>query len=223
MDPGMIVERAIHGQKVQAECAETNSRMAANVLDVFQRLADLGKRIEPGIQVRFGWSLLRLVEDGGALRVAEPDFARWPEPHWIPTIDTTLNVLAAQTGLLHKIEVEGEDAFFDQVIISAPKAIDRPKVFLRRTASSSAEDSGWLLGPTEDPEALSGDCLEPVLISSLVARRSVLLQSIALPPGFIALFFRDSLVQIFDASGRVRFPFATEENKKPAGSVFPAA
>lgn len=186
------------------------------MLDVFERLAISGTPLVPGTQIRFGWSLLRLIEDDSALRVAEPDFARWPEEYWVPMVDTTLNILAAQTSLLHGLGVDGEDAFFDQVIISAPGALAQPKIFLRRASRISAEDSGWLLGTLDDPEALTReDGLEAVLIANLVALRPALLQVITLPSGFIALFSGESLEKIFDSAGRARFPYAIEGNKSP--------
>ena len=209
----MIVERSIQDQRIRAECSDAHARMSANVLDVFERLAASGTPLKPGTQIRFGWSLLRLVEDGNALRVTEPDFVLWPEQHWTPTIDTTLKTLAAQTSLLHRLDVDGEDAYFDQVMIAAPGALAQPKIFLRRGSSISAEDSGWLLGTVDDPEALTrDDSLETVLIASLVARRPALLQALTLPSGFVALFSGDSLEQIFDSAGRARFPLGAELN-----------
>lgn len=203
----MIVERNIRNRRVRAECAEAYSRLAAHVLDVFERLSASGTSLTHGTQIRFGWSLLRLVEEGDALRIMEPDFVRWPEQHWSPTIDITLKILIEQTSLLHRLGVDGMDAFFDQAIIAAPGALAQPNIFLRRTSSISSEDSGWLLATLEDPEALaSDDGLESVLIASLLGHRPALLQALTLPTGFIVLFSSDALEKVFDASGRVRFP-----------------
>ena len=179
--------------------------MAASVLDTFERLAADGQPMEPGVRIRFGWSLLRLVDDGGALRVAEPDFALWPEERWMLTIDETLGVLGRQIALLHRLDVEGEDAFFDQFIVTAPGALREENVFLRRTASVGPADSGWLLGSTDDPEALAREHgLERILVASLVAGRSSLLQALTLPRDFIAVFSGESLEQVFDSSGAPR-------------------
>ncbi|HEV7889719.1 MAG TPA: hypothetical protein VGP08_03725 [Pyrinomonadaceae bacterium] len=202
----MIVERIIGNRRVYAECADAHSRMAANVLDVFERLHANAPPLAPGTQVRFGWSLLRLAGDGGGLRVTEPDFVRWPERRWAPTIDTTLSVQAEQVGLLRRLGVDGVDAYFDQAIILARGALARPDIFIRRTPSVSPEDSGWILATLDDPEALTRDeNVEGVLIAGLVSRRPSLLQALALPPGFVALFSDEVLVKVFDASGRVLF------------------
>lgn len=202
----MIVERNIGNLRVYAECVDAHSRMAANVLDVFERLHAKGRPPAQGTQVRFGWSLLRLEEDGGGLRVTEPDFALWPERQWSPTIDTTLKVLAEQTGLLRRLGVDGADVFFDQALVAARGALAQAEIFMRRTPSTSREDSGWLLATTDDPEALAREGgVEGVLVATLVARRPSLLQALTLPVGFLAIFSGEALEKVFDASGRVIF------------------
>jgi len=203
----MLVERIIGERRLRAECSAANARRAGSVLDVFAKLAASGKALAPGTQIRFGWSLLHLVEDADGLRVAEPDFSRWPEPHWARTIDVTLDVLAAQTALLHRTGADGDDAWFDQNIIAAPGALGEREIFLRRGPTVSAEDSGWVLGALAAPEALAAERdLDAVLIAVLVARRPALLQVLALPAGFIAVFSGDDLQQVFDSAGRACFP-----------------
>ena len=105
----MIIERNIQHQRIRTECEESSSIRATSVLDVFEKLAAAGVSLKPGVQIRFGWSLLHLVQEDQGLRVTEPDFAIWPKQRWILTIDTTLNVLALQASLLHELGVEGED------------------------------------------------------------------------------------------------------------------
>lgn len=192
---------------LRVDCSETHARMAANVLDVFEGYASSGKPLESGTRIRFGWSLMHLIEEGGALRVTEPAFDVWPDQRWNPNIDATLSVLAGQASLLHRLGVEGQDAYFDQFIIAAKGALSQPKVFLRRVPTRAPEDSGWLLGALDDPEALNrDDNLESVVIANLTVRRCELLKVTALPSGFIAIFSSESLEQILDSAGRARFP-----------------
>lgn len=200
----MIVERSVQDQRVRAECSREHAGMAENVLDVYERMAASGQELRPGLRVRFGWSLLRLAEDGDALRVTEPDFAAWPEERWEPTLDATLGTLAAQTRLLHELDVDGQDAYFDQAIVAAAGALAQPHIFLRRTAGRSEKDSGWLLAAVQDPEALAaGENLEAVLIANLVTRRPSLLPVLVLPQDFIVIFAGDEVETIYDAAGRV--------------------
>ena len=198
----MIVERLINNRRVFAECAEEHSRKAENVLDVFEKMAANGGAVGADTQIRFGWSLLRLRAEGNDLRVTEPDFLRWKEKQWSSTIDVTLQVLSEQTALLQRIGVTGQDAYCDQVMVVVPGSLNGPNVFMRRLSDISESDSGWVAGSLEDPEALSNQELEPVVLGSLVARRPALLQAVTLPSGFIAIFSGDKLDQVLDGSGR---------------------
>lgn len=200
----MMIDRRIHGLRIRAECSPTRAPAAGHVLDVFERLAASEKSVGAGSQIRFGWSLLRLFEDGDGLRIKEPDFGRWPRQAWIDTIDVTLDVLAAQTSLLRHLGIEGEDAFFDQKIIVAQDALSQSAVFLKRGHAFSPDDSGWLLAAVADPEALCRGPLEAVFIANLVSRRAALLQALTLPAGFIATFAGGLLEQVFDAGGTAR-------------------
>jgi hypothetical protein len=199
----VIIERRIGSQTVRADCSQAYARAAADVLNTFEKLAHTGTPLGSDTEIRFGWTLLRLTAEDNSLLITEPDFVNWPEQRWSRAIDTSLEVLAAQVRLLHRLDVDGQDAYYDQFVISAPGALAQSRVFLRREGSISAEDSGWLLGSVEDPEALGRESnLERIVIASLVQRRPALLQALALPPGFIVVFSGDSIEQIFDAGGR---------------------
>jgi hypothetical protein len=200
----VLIERTVVGRTVRAECAERNRRRAASAIGAFEPAAVAGD-VGPGTQIRFGWSMLRLIEDGDGLRVTEPDFWMWPEQQWSRSIDVTLDVTAAQVRLLAAVEADGEDAWFDQALVAARGAIQQRGVFLRRVTSVSEEDSGWLLGALNDPEALADDDrLERWEIASLVAARSTLLQVLTLPRGFVAIVVGDSIERVLDGAGNER-------------------
>ncbi len=106
-------------------------------------------------------------------------------------------------SLLHRLEVDAEDAFFDQVVLAAPGSLSQSDVFLRRVSGLTPEDSGWLLGNLNDPESLNSAAnLEAVPIAHLVAHRPALLEVLTLSTGFIAVFEDEILKQVFDAAGR---------------------
>jgi hypothetical protein len=198
----MIFESRIGSQVVRADCAGIYARAAKNVLYEFEKLACSGIPLRSRTKMRFGWTLLRLKNDDGCLLITEPDFAIWPAQGWSRTIDTSLEVLTAQVHLLRRLNVDGEDASFDQFIIAAPGALSQPEIFLRRDSSISAEDSGWVLGSVEDPEALTCETrLERIAIANLVQLRRPLLQVLTLPPGFMVVFSANVVKQIFDPGG----------------------
>jgi len=199
----VIRERELDGVLVRVECDDARARQADDILDVVARLRKA--EIVAGTSFRFGWSRLRLISDGRALRVAEPNFATWPEDDWSPTVDITLDVLSLQIALLHRIGEKGTDVWLDQLLIAAPGALSATEVYVRRTPSSKPADSGWLLATLADPEALTrGDGLEAIAIATLVTRDRPLLQALTLPVGFTAIFDGACLTEVLDGAGRPR-------------------
>lgn len=197
----MLIERKLGGCTVRAECAERNRDLAADAITAFERVGEIG----PGTEIRFGFSLLRLAPDGDSLRLTEPVFESWPEPRWRDTIDTTLEVTGIQVSLLAAVGAEGEDAWFDQLLLAAPGALSERELFLRRTTPVAEVDSGWLLGSLYDPEALAdADALEPVPIAHLVPSRRSLLAAVALPRDYVAIFVGEAVEQVLDADGNER-------------------
>jgi hypothetical protein len=198
----VLVERAVGGRTLRAQCGRRNERRAASALNAFERLG----APSPGVELRFGWSVLRLEDDGdGVLMAFEPDFAAWPERRWRDTIDVTLDVLEAQAQLLRRTGAVAEDVTFDQVVLAAPGALDEPRAFMRRMDARAPEDSGWVIGALDDPEALSlAARLEAVTVAALVARRPSLLQPLPLPEGYIAIVTGNAVVNVLDGAGRER-------------------
>jgi hypothetical protein len=196
----VVVERQVGARTLRARCEPRNEQRAASALSAFERL---GQPTE-GAELRFGWSAFRLADDGGGvLRACEPDFDAWPEREWRATIDVTLDVVEAQTQLLRSTGAKGEDVAFDQVVLAAPGAIEEPRAFMRRTEALAPEDSGWLVGALDDPEALSAsDRLEAVAIAALVRRRAGLLPALTLPKGCVAIVTGASVETVLDPAGR---------------------
>lgn len=207
----VIIQRTVGDQRLRADCAPAQAPRARAVLDVFADAREAGTTLRPGTSVRFGWAFFRLTLDGDSLLVEEPRFDTWPSESWNPRIDTSLTVVAAQASLLRHLDVDGQDAFFDQYLTVAAGALSRPGIFLRRGDSLSEEDSGWLVGDLDDPEALTrGGELEVVPSAHLVGRRPSLLPTLALPTGFAAILSGDTLEQVLDAAGRERMPAGDE-------------
>ena len=207
----MILQREIDGVRLKLSCAENLREAGTSVLELFRRLyskqevagASVQGKLREGAQIRFGWSLLKVMNEGGELCVGEPDFKRWPAEAWIPHVDTTLEVLTEQVRLLRRLGIQGEDARFDQMLFVARGALASGDVFLRRTGSRSEIDSGWVLGATADPEALTQeDGLEAIYLAHLVGDHRALLQGVNLPTDYIATFKGRALEQVFDPQGK---------------------
>jgi hypothetical protein len=198
----MLIERTINNYKLQVVCEDDYAQMAENVLDVFEKLAVGGKVPVDGMQVRFGWSMLRLQGNEQVLQVTEPDFENWPAQNWNNNLNTTFSVLSAQTTLLHRLKIEGEDVYFDQAVILARNVLEQSDIFMRRTLTTLSGDSGWLVGSLNNPGELSDDSkIEALQIARLLTVKPELLTALILPVGYIAVFSDGELAQVMDSTG----------------------
>ncbi|HWE84025.1 MAG TPA: hypothetical protein VG267_03720 [Terracidiphilus sp.] len=202
----MTLVRTIQGTKLRLECAATLRRQGEAVLNTFERLYSTAGSLRAGAQIRFGWSLLHVLDDAGWLMVAEPEFERWPEERWRPNLDTTLRIATEQSRLLQRLRLSGEDACYDQFLFAAPGAHLKRDIFLKRSGATLDRDSGWALGALDDPEALGADQLEAIPIAKLVGTLEYAMQVLALPGGSIAIFRNASLSEILDAGGNILLP-----------------
>lgn len=196
----MMLVRSICGIELRLRCAESLVRQGEAVLDTFEHLYLSASSLRVGAQIRFGWSLLHVLEDVGGLILAEPDFDCWPEERWRANLDITLKVATEQARLLERLGLSGQDACFDQFLYIARGARAEEYIFLKRGATTLEADSGWALGSLQDPEALEGE-LEAIPIAELVGSHGYLMQVLALPIGSIAIFRKGALTEILDSSG----------------------
>jgi hypothetical protein len=197
--------RRIGEVSLRLNCADFLAPQGHALLDTFERLYGAPGSLRAGAQIRFGWSLLRILEDDEGLIVEEPDFERWPDEVWVPVVDTTLEVATEQSRLLQRLQIPGQDTRFDTVLFTAQGALDLGDLFLKRDVGKLEIDSGWSLGTLANPEALSAGELEPVLISKLVITHTHLRQVLALPVGSIAIYKNRELYDVLDQNGHSLF------------------
>lgn len=202
----MMLARTIDGTTLRLECGETLMRQGEAVLNTFERLYSTAGSLRAGAQIRFGWSLLHILEDAGGLIVAEPEFERWPEQRWRANLDITLEIATEQSRLLQRLRLSGEDACFDQFLYAARGASLERDIFLKRAGATVDGDSGWALGSLDDPEALGAGELEAIPIAKLVGTLRYVMPVLALPGGSIAVFRNRSLAEILDAGGNILLP-----------------
>ncbi|MGB7548939.1 MAG: hypothetical protein WBM14_14415 [Terracidiphilus sp.] len=210
----MKLTRRIQGVDLHLNCVESLAPQGQALLDTFERLYSAPGSLRAGAQIRFGWSLLRILEDDEGLVVGEPDFERRPGEVWIPTVDTTLAVETEQVRLLHRLRISGQDTYFDSVLFAASGSLDLDDVFLKRSVGTLETDSGWALGSLSNPEALTEGELEPVPISRLVVTHRFLMQALALPTGSIAIYKNRELHDVLDETGHTLFRSFSEDSER---------
>jgi hypothetical protein len=175
-----------------AECADFLRPQAAAMLETLAALAGKGKGLADGVAVQFGWSVLRLRRRGGELAVCEPDFAGDPFDADSRDLTRTLGVIAQQCEFLARHNAEPLDVRFDEKVIAAKGCLDRPAVFLARSAPVPG-DSGWYVGPLDGPPGDDAAGFEAVFVYELWSKRKALLPVLPLPPGWVVEFDGDAV------------------------------
>lgn len=185
----------IHERKVILRCHPALERQADWLLRVFQELADEGKGLWAGERVQVGWSFLTLRQESSQWIVCEPDFSRDPFREIRDDVTCTLTVQAQQNDVLRRVGVElveGCPTFQDRILIGEG-CLDIAKIYLERV-EAAGDHSGWYVGPVDgDVESRSNH-----LIYELVSRRFELLQVLALPIGYLAVFEGKSIKAILN-------------------------
>jgi hypothetical protein len=176
----------VGGQTLVARCDDAFAQQAESVIALFKRLHEEGRVLRDGFRVRFGWSLLTLRGHGSQLIVCEPDFSSDPLTNVREDITVTLSVLVQQSSVLNRLGVEGEDASFRYKLVISKGVLNIPHIYLERKESTTEDDSGWYIGPVEDPEEEPG--YESLYVYQLLDSRPQLLQVLTLPRGYLAVF-----------------------------------
>ncbi len=196
----MRFRRVIGEFEVVAACASDLEPQATGLLDKIAELHDRGPAIRDGTTIRFGWSLLTLAGAGHELEVCEPDFLADPLRERLPQVEFTLRVVSQQAALLTSLRVEGLDAGYRDRVVTAKGSLDASRIYLERSEPERPEDSGWYIGPVEEPERAAED-LEALYVYEIFQKRQPLMAALALPHGCLVVF-QDSLIEaVFDSSG----------------------
>jgi hypothetical protein len=204
----VVVERDVAGARLRARCSPHHRVRAGSALQAFGGLEHEVGKLRVGTSIRFGWSLLRLFGTGeDVLEAREPNFAAWPADAWSPTIDRTLDVVAAQVTILRRVGAEPLDATFDQYLVTIPGVLEQPTVFVRRDPRQGADDSGWTLAPLSDPDALTtASDVRPVTLAVAAVRRPAVAAVLTLPLDYIAVIDGEYVMRVYDDTGHERLP-----------------
>ena len=188
--------RAIAGREVVARCHPALERHAHWLLGVFDELDREGKDVWGGQRIEVGWSLLTLWREGERWIVHEPNFAGDPFRGTRGDVTTSLSVQAQQNDVVKRVGVEPVKVSFQDHILIGEGCLDAPDVYLQRHEPPTPSHSGWYLGP------VNGDVeeRENFYVYELLKRRQAVLQVLALPPGYLAVFERDRIKAVLNSA-----------------------
>jgi len=172
------------------------------LLSTVSKFHGQGKGLADGIIVQVGWSLLRMRSDGNELAVCEPDFDGNPFKDFRDDVTTTLMVLASQNTVLSKVGVERSALRFDEKVVMKKGVLSEARIYAERQDPRPG-DSGWYVGPRSKGGAAPGvDELEAKWVFEFGKLRPCLLDVMALPPGYVAIFDGERIEGIADPNDR---------------------
>lgn len=201
----MPVYRArIGDQKLTLHCAAAFKEYALWFLGEVEQQHAAGQTIFAGMCISCGWSVVTLRADGDSLAVCEPDFDGDPLRAVRPDLTCTFQVFDRQRQLLKRLGLdEGDPARFDEEIIAVRSCLDKPRVVIKRFVDGTGA-AGWAVLPVE-PLKAGGYQPERDLVKlpvwQLLRKRPSLVQVLALPKGFGAVFDGDKLLWVENAAG----------------------
>jgi hypothetical protein len=162
-------------------------------------LNDKGPALKDGSIIRFGWSDLKLSQEGNELVIMEPDFENDPLNHFIPQVTTTLEILLQQFSLLYKINVPPGNCYYRDKIIIAKDCLQKKDIYMERSKIEDKNDSGWFIGENKtDKKEYSNENLEAIYTFQILKARPELMKTLALPDGYLVTFSGDAITAIID-------------------------
>lgn len=199
--------KSVDGKELVVHCDRSLEPLARRLLDQIAQLSEKGKGLADGVTIQTGWSTLRLKADGSKLVVNEPDFDRNPLRSTKPDVTHTLKVMSDQQHVLDRMHEKGDPAHFNEKVVAKNGVLTEDQIYLERIKTKSRGDSGWYIGPLEDADGEkkmpSPDELEAISVYRLLKLRPAVLQVMALPPGYLAVFSGDDLVSVIDEKGEM--------------------
>ncbi len=184
--------------EIIAYCSEKYEVQVGSLLNKVIELNNKGPKIENGTSIFFGWSRLVVIEKSGKLILHEPDFIGNPFKDYLPQVDITLEIAAQQASFLNHLKVEGVDIKYSDKIITIKDCLERGRIYLERSEIKDEGDSGWYIAEIDDTIKEEYDTIYSY---QLLQKRPILMQLLALPPGFLVVVDNNEIIQVFNSKG----------------------
>lgn len=153
-------------------------------------------KLKDKFTVQVGCSILTIVEDSEGFNVVAPDYNKNPFSDSTDDLTIPLWIQLEQGILLNKLGLDGEMISFQDKIICAKGVLELDNIYLERNKEHEKGDSGWYIGPVD--ESIATDELEAYYAYQLIKVRPSIIQTLALPSGYMAIFNKDKVVAILN-------------------------
>jgi hypothetical protein len=197
----MNFSRKIGSDIVVANADKDLEPQAGWLLSLVESLKDTEKGIKDGTRIRVGWSLIRLYRRGDELHLFEPDFDLDPFSDIRDDVSCTLKVLAVQLEFSKRLGIDSPTdwAFNDKIVLSKG-CLSEEKIYLERSPTDSAGDSGWYIGPADKKDRPKQ--YEAIYAYQLLKLRPSLMPLLGLPYGFMAVINDKKIEVVLDPNNK---------------------
>lgn len=200
-------ELVVGSQRLLAACGEDLQRQAHSLLEMLARLHTAQAPLHDAMVVEFGWAPLKLMAEGDALRVCEPDYDAGAS-RFRPQVDATLRVLAQQAAVVQATGAPPRAARFDQIVHVAPGALTAERIGLVRRVPVDDADSGWFIGALDgDVSADAERVSEAMPVHRLWRERPAVLKLLALPLAYSAALQGQTIINVVNEQGQPVWPY----------------
>jgi hypothetical protein len=192
--------------------SDPRDRLISDLLRFLENyLTDQPKRILPGQTLRYGWTMLRFVEDernlsGAGIDALLIEEMQHPfslnEPSYVPGVAHTISLLQLQHEAMRRNRVTGDSMYPSPSQIAiictrvTPETVQRLRPLMAHRAwQPDARESGWFIGCCDrkhnhdDPDELA-----TVHLLHLVKQFPGLFPYVAMPVGYQLLFEKSQAV-----------------------------
>lgn len=188
------VTKNINGKLFNVSVESYLKEQAETLLEVISNI-EL-RKLKDNFKVQIGWTIFTLQEVAEEYIILSPDYSKNPQSDRTDDITIALWIQLEQGTLLNKLKLTGELISFQDKIICSKGVLNLDNIYLDRNGSCVKGDSGWYIGPVD--EANSNEELEAYYAYQILKIRPSIIQALALPRGYMAVFNKDNLEAILD-------------------------
>lgn len=197
-----------NGVTLLGQCAEEFDSTLQVLFDLMTSHMDRGAVLKDGIEVAFGWTELRIKQNGGVFEFHEPDFDADPSEDSRENLDVSLSGYRRQQLLIDALGLgRWAPAPYSDTAHVENGAFAASRITTKRLRDPDGK-SIWLVCTEATARAKAEitierlqNSFEQVPIWHIFDIRPALFDSLALPVGFQALIDDDRIVQIASDDG----------------------
>lgn len=204
----VTIDHRVAGADVRLTIREDMVPLALAALQRFEH-----DTIADGAAVDLGWAPIRLREDGVGFVAVAPDFrSMFPRRRVTEDLTDVLWIRAMQDDFHERSGLPlGPPTNFDNSIYAIEGAWRADTICIRREELDGSPFSGWLVDVAVPPQPASDvDSAHIAKAYTVFLERPALLATVNLPPGFVVVADRNTVLAVHDDSGRIAYdgPFA---------------